>query len=497
MLLLLPALLGGCSGGEEEPSVAGGQSGTEGHGSQGCREDEPVDVPLDETLAELATSPLEVLAQLEKTPDMPGVWFDSGRSSSLSLRAVGDAAARVVTSSEEGGLGTLCSYRLEIKTQLRVTSHDGILDQEVSATVQASPGLHTVRAQLSELDAESWLPPAGWQDQSVTQLSTFLGSAPGLVLGGIFGVEERERLKLLVEHDGALVAFWSDGRLPSPLPAGNPVLHVPEPELAESCGGAEPLSMPTELLYTPYSNLDAALEGLAGAYARCVDTKEGDHVGLQIHPDGSWNQLVLVDGALLPRFGFGREGYVQLRDVSVMNGKPGLVQLDLHPFSFTLAYEPALVFYPAAPHWPSTVYLRTALPVASATEVAYAPGERAGIPACGVPERGVVPPLAAADEALLGDFVLCSGELAGGVTGLRFSSGSVELLGADEASLGTYSLSIDQFNAPQLTLYVRRAEAVSRERLWFIEVSRQPLKLRIREASDAWPEPTAVFSALP
>ncbi len=505
ILLLLPALLGGCSGGEEEPRVAGGQSGTEGHGSEGCTADEPVDVPLDQTLAELSTSPREVLAQLEKTPDMPGVWFDSGRSSSLTLTAVGDPTARVLTSRASDprisdGSGRVCSYQLEIETQLRVTSSDGILDQEVSATVRASAGFYTVRAQLSEMDAKSWLAPADWQDQSVTALSAFVGTAPGLVLAGIFGDEARERLKLLVERDGALVAFWSDGRLPyPPLPTGNPILHVPEPELAESCSGAEALSTSTELLYTPYTSLDAALQGLSGTYARCVDTKEGDHSGLQIHPDGSWNQLVLEDGMLVPRFGFGSEGFVQLNDSSAMNEKPGLVEVKLDPFTSTFVYEPALVSSPDAQYWPSTVYMRTALSVASAAEPAYAPGERAGMPACGVRERGIVPPLAAADEALLGDFVLCSGELAGGVTGLRFSSGFVELLGADEVSLGSFTLNIEQNNAPQLTLSVGRDELGNYQRFWSIEVSRQPLKLRIREqaSSDLWPQPTAVFSAMP
>ena len=121
------------------------------------------------------------------------------------------------------------------------------------------------------------------------------------------------------------------------------------------------------------------------------------------------------------------------------------------------------------------------------------------MPACGERERGIVPPLAAADEALMGDFVLCSGELAGGVSGLRFSSGFVELLGADEASLGSFTLSIDQDNAPHLTLYVGRDQLGNYERFWSVEVSRQPLKLRIREqtSSETWPEPTAVFSALP
>lgn len=280
------------------------------------------------------------------------------------------------------------------------------------------------------------------------------------------------------------------------LSAPEPVPFRPDALLADACGGAfDALDEARD--YQPFPSAEAAAAALARTWVRCIDDVVSDHAGVQIHADGSWNDLSVANGELIARQGFDHEGSLRMFGIGG-DATPGLYGFDLLPDGVDLGFrkssaaasDRALIF--ATNPWGDTsaVYLPTSLPVRAAAPSEYAAGERAGETACSSLEQGVITSSQESLSVLSGDFVLCSGALIRGVPRLHFDGAEVEFRTRDGQRLGRapYSVQID-FND---RLWLLLESPVLGPLQWGVLLSRRPRKLWI-EASGG----SAVFSALP
>jgi hypothetical protein len=277
--------------------------------------------------------------------------------------------------------------------------------------------------------------------------------------------------------------------------------YVPDALFADACSGAADV---VEELYVDdaYPDADAAIAAMAGTWALCVDRPVSSNAGVQLLADGSWRDFSVAAGELVAGSGFHHEGNMQLIDTSVLNNQPGQFQVDFLPYGldygdqsalrvskfYVWASNRALVFGTGNPR-NRAVYLPVDLPV-RVPPPEYADGARAGAAGCAGGERGIVATRSEALSLLSGDFVVCSGGLREGETGLRFEGTTLSVLDAagEAVSSAAYEVLKDD-GTGRLQL---RVVPQSVQHDWNVVISLQPLKVWILEE-----DLTSVFSAMP
>jgi hypothetical protein len=484
-----PALLIGCG---QATASDGGQSGTDGADDpRFCLPATTVDVGLDETIPTYGLAIDELLSQLAAPVVMQGLWYAPDERTELVLQS-SSVSARYT--SRLLNVGGPCDWSAEVAAVVHVSSADGLVDTIAPATISiAQDGSALLESVLPEIAADSFkLMDVRYALQ--IGLRSLLGDIRGVKLGAMIGRDEL--INVGIYRDSDLLGFWTNEPELVPLPPGKPEDYAPPAALAQSCDGAEAFRSPSTAHYVPFSSEEAARRGMTGNWARCLDNVMSAHVGFQIQPDGSWNELVLDGERIVPRYGFGHEGVIDLQELGVMGGGPGAFQLELLPENLhARSSNEALVFPSKETSWPDSVYLPLTAPVvpSEADPHPYRAGERAGGAGCLALERGVTPLFDEVSQRLTGEYTLCTGELAGGVERIRFLPNErIELLGPGGAVLETEHYTFDAMNHPHLSLIIG---VLARQ--WRIVAANAPAKLQISEATTSSRTKMAVFSALP
>jgi len=406
---------------------------------QACDRVEERTLAFDEVLTPSALS-LNGLAARIGTTVTPGRWLAADGSSELTFELGPLSSAREVSTQTKDGF--VCSREIELQS-VTIRTSDGGIDVQVPARIrQGDPDALELKVTLPALP-EAYLASAVWPPDvkwarvwaAAYDLAPQDGSSPSLVVSFNFDGPSPGVRAAAFEGGDVIGAWDTDARA---APPGPPVPYTPSPPLTSACVGAE--AFQGETVEKPsFPTAAAALGALTGTWARCLDHATSDHVGLRILPDGSWQQLGLESGELVARSGFGHEGFLEFHDDSGITGGASSYQAVLLPsgrhygtprsdfddFS-TPASERALIFRSVEEGWPAAVYLPTTLPV-RAEPPAYAEGERAGAEACEQGEAGIMPTIEQTAATLTGEYVLCSGELRGGVSTIRFGESSLEL----------------------------------------------------------------------
>jgi hypothetical protein len=305
-----------CEEGEGDGLCApiGGQSGTEGGGETACDESRTRNPPLGEVLEPLGRS-LQDLALSIGAPVTPGRWLATAAPSELSFE-LGPIVSALETSVY--GMGYLCGWELDVQSVTLRTS-DGAIDTQLPAVLRRPdfnyPYTVVMDVALGALP-QVYLGPAVWSldepwMQQWVDAYRLAPRDPG-ALALVIAVElagPSPAVRAAAFESGAVLGVWSSDAYE--LPPGPPLTFTPSEPLAVACDGAAEFQSDT-LEYTSFPSAAAALEGMVGTWARCLDNATAEHVGLRILPDGSWQHVVLESGALVARSGFGHEGFVRL-----------------------------------------------------------------------------------------------------------------------------------------------------------------------------------------
>lgn len=484
--LTLLALLAACGG--PVATEEGGQSGTdESDGGSACKPHPTQALAPEDRISEVGLTADEVLARIVEPLSLTGLWFASRDSSELTVQSSNMSVQYTPSRTDDG---VVCDWSLEVAASLNVASRDGFVAVAAPANISwGVGGTVLIRAALPEVDVEG-VPVA---DLPVSYglsvaLHQALGNVSGVVLAGLM---YDDVVSLALYRDADVLGFWTSNPELVPLPPVNPTPYEPPPALREGCMGAAAFRDQDAQPQAVFANEEAARLGIAATWLRCLDNVESSHVGLQLHPDGTWNELVLEQGELRPRRGFDHEGVAYLQAASMLQS-PGLFQVDFLPGARAArASSEALVLWPQETHWPAPVYLRSELAVSAAETAVHARGARTGDAGCDVTEQGVTPLFEDVVPLLTGEYTLCSGALPGNVARIRFAADHVELLGPEGALLESEPYQFDGMLQPNLSLIVGQLK-----HQWRIVAARQPLKLQIRELTGTGVE-TAVFSAVP
>jgi hypothetical protein len=435
--------------------------------------------------------------------DLEGTWLKGLQASVLSVDF--DSAAGAPRSESTTG----CFGSLFIEATLHVKTRDGVLDGHATVLRFNAPYRGTLQIPLPDLD-DSYARPDPSQELSLfgvtfTPLVSSEDATPTLM---VVLADGRLTADLVVDRT-RVVGRWDTDKFQLPA-RGHPPYVVP-PELVQECAPAAAY-IAASTQYTPFATGADALASLHGTWIRCRAADGQPHAGLQIANDGSWRTLVWQDGGLVARGGFQREGVVEDpidTHAQGFNGV-GFFQINLRgPGTWmpTHLWGDMLLVSADAPlpdlDESVSVYVRSTREVAAAP-TPFASGERAGAPACAVPESGTIDPeIGDLDHVLAGAWTLCSGEMLEGFTGLRFDGeGRVALLNGDGSELATKPYrTIRPITEPVLSprathLLFPAVNAAGDADDWSIMLSDRPLKLWISVEGPYTLRRTTVFSAL-
>ena len=454
------------------------------------------------------TQVLRVLDSARGHHDLEGTWLNGLQASVLSVD-FDSAAGPPLPQSTTG-----CGGTLFIQATLRVKTRDGVLDGGATVLRLKEPNGGTLRIPLPDLE-DSYARPDPGQ----------VFSSPGMTIAPLASPEDATPTLVVMLTNGNLAADlvvdrtrvvgrWDRNVFGVPA-RGNPPYVVPG-ALAQECA---PAAAYTALAtnYTPFATGADALASIHGTWIRCRAAGGQPHAGLQIADDGSWRTLVWQDGELVARGGFQREGFLEDPIDTHAKGFNGVgyFQINLRgPGVWMPAHlwgDVLLVTADAAPpdldeH--TSVYVRSTREVAAAPNP-FASGQRAGAPACAIPESGTIDPeVDDLDHVLVGAWTLCSGEMLEGFTGLRFDgAGQVTLLNGDGSELATKSYrTVRPTTMPVLlpvllpratNLLFPAVDATGAADDWSIILSDRPLKLWISVEGPYTLRRTTVFSARP
>ncbi len=403
-----------------------------------------------------------------------------------------------------------CGGTLSIEATLHVKTRDGVLDGRATILRFKDPNAGTLQIPLPDLD-DSYARPDPSEvfslyGMTVTPLASSEDATPTLV---VMLTDGNLTADLVVDRT-RVVGRWDRNIVGVPA-RGNPPYVVP-PELVQECAPAATYTA-ASTQYTPFASGADALASIHGTWIRCRAAGGQPHAGLQIADDGSWRTLVWQDDELVAHGGFQREGFVEDpidTHAQGFNGV-GFFQINLRgPGAWmpTHLWGDVLLVAADAPlpdlNENTSVYVRSTREVAAAPNP-FASGERAGAPACAIPESGTIDPeIGDLDHVLAGAWTLCSGEMLEGFTGLRFDgAGGVTLLNGDGSELATKPYrTIRPITEPVLSpratnLLFPAVDASGAADDWSILLSDRPLKLWISVEGPYTLRRTTVFSALP
>jgi hypothetical protein len=196
-----------CSDGEKS---AGGQSGTDGNVIYACPAG-IVPVLPDEVPQNFERTPNEIAASIAGLIELWGTWLTTGSRTGMSIAV----APQVVDAGT-----SVCGSELDVGINLALRTEDGALDGTWPGRIIVSPGIKTLRVDVSlpQLGANYQGPTVWDPDHRDTNWSIF-GFAPGRSTSPVFevllGNGERTRLAA-VFLEGRALGFWSDA--PQALP---------------------------------------------------------------------------------------------------------------------------------------------------------------------------------------------------------------------------------------------------------------------------------------
>lgn len=496
VLALAAALTAGCKSDQGTTGPIGGQSGTDGAGSEGCIVSEEMAVGFEQVTAQGTPAALrDVFARvIAAQRAVPLRWTPRlGGTTTMEL-AITQWGTEALWSKFVTVRGQSCGERLSVPVTLKISSADGLIDEAISGSIN------------------------GHQFAGALELSGELQSA--------FGRELPERLKANIQLDSCGMLFeygeqfgrtTFQGQLAATADADDELVHalselgtfdrewpantqigrqvITPAAFTEACGSADWQPV-------PFAS-DAPGRIPVGRWLLCEGEMTGvlPHAGLEIAADGSWKHLQERAGTVSELLGFEHEGRAialngggvnflghslavmalsrDKKKLRLTSSDNGFTKYEL---SYVLSNVPVV---PARPH--------------------YVIGERAGDVAC-IASEAHVRYFASSDDLraqLVGSWSFCSGAFRPDATRITFASDGSYLhqdsAGRTVAS-GRYEISDQAEINGRGAFQVNLADDIRSEHgpyhtLFLPVMSRAPVKLHANARGED--EPVTILTALP